>query len=69
MNDHNLGILLIASAIIGIGLYSWLIFLVNPILTLQSTGFVAITGLLGFTAWIGYTMARMSPPDPLEFND
>ncbi|MDJ0271587.1 MAG: transcriptional regulator, partial [Aigarchaeota archaeon] len=33
---------------------------------LKLTGIVAVGGVLGIIAWIGYTLATTPPPKPLE---
>jgi len=33
---------------------------------LKLTGFVAVAGVLGILAWIGYTLATTPPPKPIE---
>ncbi|HDJ96884.1 MAG TPA: transcriptional regulator, partial [Thermofilum sp.] len=35
-------------------------------LLLQLTAFIAIAGVLGILAWIGYTLATTPPPKPIE---
>jgi predicted DNA-binding transcriptional regulator len=68
-SDQSLGALLLIGAVVGIGLYFWLVFFVAPLLVLQFTGFIAIAGILAIVAWIGYTMATTPPPEPLEFEE
>ncbi|MHB9301396.1 transcriptional regulator [Thermofilum pendens] len=36
------------------------------LLLLQLTGFVAVAGVLGILAWIGFTLATTPPPKPIE---
>lgn len=62
-----LGAALAALSVAGIAVYAWLVFL-SPwsLLTLQATGFIAVTAILGFLAWVGYVMASTPPPRPLE---
>ena len=65
--DQILGALLLVGSVIGILLYGWLVFLtVWGLLVLQLTGFVAVAGVLGILAWIGYTLATTPPPQPIE---
>jgi len=33
---------------------------------LELTGFIAVGGILGIGAWIGWTMATTPPPKPIE---
>ncbi|MEM0441229.1 MAG: hypothetical protein QXF45_04015 [Candidatus Caldarchaeum sp.] len=68
--DQTLGALLLIASIAGIILYGWAVFL-PPILGLdiiviKLTGFIAVAGILGIIAWIGYTLATTPPPKPLE---
>jgi len=65
--DQVIGVLLVLAGIVGIILYAWLIFLTEwSYLILQLTGFVAVAGVLGILAWIGYTLATTPPPKPIE---
>ena len=36
------------------------------LLILQITGFIAVAGVFGILAWIGYTLATTPPPKPIE---
>ncbi|MCC6004063.1 MAG: transcriptional regulator [Thermofilum sp.] len=65
--DQAIGwILAVASAIV-IVLYGWLVFFTSwDILLLKLTGFIAIAGVFGILAWIGYTLATTPPPKPIE---
>jgi len=65
--DQVIGVLLVLVGIVGIILYAWLVFLTDwSYLILQLTGFVAVAGVLGILAWIGYTLATTPPPKPIE---
>jgi len=65
--DQGLGALLLIASVVGIVLYGWLVFMSEwSLLALQATGFIAVAGVLGIAAWIGYTMATAPPPQPLE---
>lgn len=65
--DQVLGVLLLVGGVIGILLYWWLIFFSEwAFLTLKLTGFIAVAGVLGIIAWIGYTLASTPPPKPIE---
>lgn len=65
--DQVIGVLLVLVGIVGIILYAWLVFLTEwSYLILQLTGFVAVAGVLGILAWIGYTLATTPPPKPIE---
>lgn len=56
-----------AASIIGIIIYGWILFFTEwTLLLLQITGFVAVVGILGILAWIGYTLAITPPPKPIE---
>ncbi len=64
--DQAIGAALMVASIAGIAIYGWL--LVSPwsYLILQLTAFVAVAGVLGILAWIGYTLATTPPPKPIE---
>lgn len=65
--DRAIGGALLAGAIIGIGLYFWLMFLTTfSVLILEITAFVAVVAILAILGWIGYVMATTPPPMPLE---
>lgn len=65
--DQGLGALLLSVSVGGIVFYGWLIFLSEwSLITLQATGFIAVAGVLGIAAWIGYTLATTPPPQPIE---
>jgi len=54
-------------AIAGIIIYGWIMFFTSwDIILLKITGFIAIAGVLGILAWIGYTLATTPPPKPIE---
>jgi len=65
--DQAIGALLLIVGVVGIIVYGWLVFLTQwSLLVLQITGFVAVAGVLGILAWIGYTLATTPPPKPIE---
>jgi predicted DNA-binding transcriptional regulator len=65
--DQVIGVLLLLACLLGIAVYGWLLFLTSwSFLLLQLTGFVAVAGVLGILAWIGYTLATTPPPKPIE---
>jgi len=65
--DQALGILILLASIIGIIVYGWIVFFTEWFLILlRITGFVAVAGVLGILAWIGYTLATTPPPKPIE---
>lgn len=47
--------------------YGWLVFASDYyLLILKLTGFIAVAGVFGILAWIGYTLATTPPPKPIE---
>lgn len=61
------GVGLVSLSILIIVLYGWLVFFTDwSFLVLKITGFVAIAGVFGIVAWIGYTLATTPPPKPIE---
>lgn len=51
----------------GIILYGWLLFMTPyGFFLIQLTAFIAVVGVLGILAWIGYTLATTPPPKPIE---
>jgi len=65
--DQLIGAGLLVGSITGIIVYFYLLFLTEyTILLLQITAFIAIAGVLGILAWIGYTLATTPPPKPIE---
>jgi predicted DNA-binding transcriptional regulator len=65
--DQVIGYLLLAVSAVVIVVYGWLVFLSEySLLILQITGFVAVAGVFGILAWIGYTLATTPPPKPIE---
>ena len=66
-SDKVIGGALLVISIIIIILYGYLIFFTDyAMLLLKITGFVAIAGVFGILAWIGYTLATTPPPKPIE---
>jgi predicted DNA-binding transcriptional regulator len=63
--DQGIGAVILVGSVVGIVLYAWLIYTFT-ILVLQITAFIAVAGILGIAAWIGWTMATTPPPTPLE---
>ena len=63
--DQGIGAIILVGSVVGIVLYAWLIYTFT-ILVLQITAFIAVAGILGIAAWIGWTMATTPPPAPLE---
>ena len=68
--DNVLGVVILVVSIAVIAIYIWLIFfppLIGlDILILKLTGSVAVLGVFGILAWIGYTLATTPPPKPIE---
>ncbi len=65
--DQLLGALVMVGCIIGIIVYGWVLFFTAFWqLLIKLTAFVAVAGLLGILAWIGYTLATTPPPKPIE---
>ena len=50
----------------GILVYGYLLIGPYSYLLLQLTAFIAVAGVLGILAWIGYTLATTPPPKPIE---
>ena len=67
--DQSLGAVILVLCVAGILVYGCLVFDVLSgwsLLVLKLTGFIAILGILGIGAWIGWTMATTPPPKPIE---
>ncbi|MCD6535684.1 MAG: transcriptional regulator [Thaumarchaeota archaeon] len=65
--DQLIGGLMMAAAVIGILVYAWILFFTDwALILLQITAFIAVAGVLGILAWIGYTLATTPPPKPIE---
>ena len=67
--DQAIGALILVGSVAGIFIYAWLLFLTGSVvslLALQLTGLIAVGGVLGILAWIGYTLATTPPPAPIE---
>lgn len=65
--DQIIGAAILVGSIGGILIYFYLVFLSAWItLTMQLTAFIAVAGVLGILAWIGYTLATTPPPKPIE---
>jgi predicted DNA-binding transcriptional regulator len=68
--DRILGAGLATVSIAVILVYIWLVFFPPftgiDVLLLKLTGSVAVAGLFGILAWIGYTLATTPPPKPIE---
>lgn len=56
-----------AVSIVVIIIYAWILFFTQwSMLLMQVTLMVAVAGVLGILAWIGYTLATTPPPKPIE---
>ncbi len=65
--DQVIGVGLLLASIVVIVIYGWLVFFTEySMLVLQLTGFIAVAGVFGILAWIGYTLATTPPPKPIE---
>jgi predicted DNA-binding transcriptional regulator len=65
--DQALGFGMMIISIAVILIYGWLVFLSEyALLILKLTGFIAVAGVFGILAWIGYTLASTPPPKPIE---
>jgi len=65
--DQGIGAIILVGCLLGIAIYFWLVFLSEfSLLILKLTGFIAVGGILGIGAWIGWTMATTPPPKPIE---
>ncbi|MEM1765404.1 MAG: transcriptional regulator, partial [Zestosphaera sp.] len=65
--DQVIGYLLLAASAVVIVVYGWLVFATEyALLILKLTGFIAVAGVFGILAWIGYTLATTPPPKPIE---
>ncbi len=66
--DRAIGVCVLVMSIAILILYFWLVFLSPPawqLLTLQITAFLGVGIILIILAWIGYTLATTSVPEPL----
>jgi predicted DNA-binding transcriptional regulator len=65
--DQGIGWTLAVVSVMVIILYAWGVFATTyDILLLKLTGFIAVAGVFGILAWIGYTLATTPPPKPIE---
>ena len=65
--DQGIGAVILVGCLLGIIIYFWLVFFSEwRLFILQLTGFIAVGGILGIGAWIGWTMATTPPPKPIE---
>jgi len=65
--DQGIGAVILVGCLLGIVIYFWLVFFTGFWdIVLKLTGFIAVGGILGIGAWIGWTMATTPPPKPIE---
>jgi len=65
--DQGIGAAILVGCLLGIVIYFWLVFFSEwSLFILELTGFIAVGGILGIGAWIGWTMATTPPPKPIE---
>ena len=67
--DQAIGALLLIASIAVIIFYIWGIFLAEEwvsMLLMKLTAVIAVGGVFGILAWIGYTLATTPPPKPIE---
>ncbi len=57
-----IGGLIMVANIVGIGVYTWLLY-AYALIILQITAFIAVAAVLDILAWIGYTMATTPVED------
>lgn len=54
-------------SVIVVLVYAWILFFTEwALLLIQVTLMIAVAGLAGILAWIGYTLATTPPPKPIE---
>ncbi|MEZ0345886.1 MAG: transcriptional regulator [Infirmifilum sp.] len=65
--DQLIGAIIMVASIVVIVAYAWLVFFTQwSTLVMQLTMFLAVAGVFGIMAWIGYTLATTPPPKPIE---
>ncbi len=67
--DQAMGGLILISSIVVCVVYVYAMFLASAeiaMLVLKLTGTIAVLGVFGILAWIGYTLATTPPPPPIE---
>jgi predicted DNA-binding transcriptional regulator len=65
--DQLIGAALAVISILVIIVYGWILFFTEwSMLLLQLSAFIAVVGVFGILAWIGYTLATTPPPKPIE---
>ena len=62
-----MGVVLAFVSVLGIAIYGYLLFLTAyDILLMKLTAFIAVSGVLGILAWIGYVLATTPLPKPIK---
>jgi len=65
--DQVIGVGILIGSMAIILLYIWLTFFTPwSYFIIQLTATIAIAGIFGILAWIGYTLATTPPPKPIE---
>ncbi|UCH01460.1 MAG: phage holin family protein [Candidatus Bathyarchaeota archaeon] len=64
--DQVIGSLILVGAILVLGFYIWLIYAGLSWWAFFIVSTVAVFGVMGIIAWIGWTMATTPPPVPIE---
>jgi predicted DNA-binding transcriptional regulator len=65
--DTIIGVCMIVLSISIIITYGWIVFFTEwSTFLLQLTGFIAVAGVFGVLAFIGYVLVRTPPPKPIE---
>ena len=68
--DNVIGVVILVASIALIAIYIWLTFFPPlagvDLFILKLTGSIAVAGVFGILAWIGYTLATTPPPKPIE---
>ncbi len=67
--DQAIGGLILVGSIVVCVVYIYALFLTSAeiaILVLKLTGTIAVLGVFGILAWIGYTLATTPPPPSIE---
>ncbi|WP_440059795.1 transcriptional regulator [Thermogladius sp. 4427co] len=65
--DQVVGWVLVVVSIIVIIAYGYILFATQySQILLQITAMIAVVGVFGILAWIGYTLATTPPPKPIE---
>lgn len=68
--DQAIGALMLVGAAAVIILFGWMM-LSDDLWkwAISIVASIAVVGVMGIVAWIGYTMATTPPPEPIEFDE